>query len=117
MGTKAVVRTVDDHGIIYSMLVFACPGCAAGGPPSYDGIHALPIKVDGEDNGGKPSWTWNGDLEKPTLHPSILTRGDRVHARCHSYLRDGVFEFLNDCEHPLVDQLVPIPDLPLWAAK
>lgn len=59
-----------------------------------------------------PSWNWNGNLEAPTLSPSILSNG---YCRCHSFLKDGMFQFLNDCDHPLVGQEVPIPDLPEWA--
>lgn len=106
---KARLRTINDHGVIYDALMFVCPGCIAGGPDGYNGIHLLPVNVE---NLQKPSWTWNGDLEKPTLFPSILTRG---YSRCHSYLEDGVFHFLADSEHPLADQYVSIPDLPDWA--
>ncbi len=34
-----------------------------------------------------PSWTWNGSLEKPTLHPSVHHIG-----HWHGWLRDGVWE-------------------------
>jgi hypothetical protein len=61
-----------------------------------------------------PSWDWNGDLERPTLSPSILTQGYTV---CHSFLRDGVFEFLTDSTHSLAGQSVPIPDLPKWVEE
>ena len=109
---KAVLRTVDDHGVTYDHLLFVCPGCVAGGPEGYEGIHALPVNVEVEIN--KPSWKWNGDLEKPTLHPSILSQG---YCRCHSFLTDGVFNFLTDSDHPLSGQSVPMPDLPDWAAE
>lgn len=59
-----------------------------------------------------PNWVWNGSLEKPTLEPSILTRyDDKI---CHSFLRDGVFQFLGDCTHELAGQMVPIPELEDW---
>jgi hypothetical protein len=95
--------------------MFVCPGCVAGGPEGYYGIHMLPVNTEAK----KPSWSFNEDLEMPTLSPSILTNpeykeGD-PYPRCHSFLRDGVFEFLSDCSHPLAGQHVPMVDLPRWA--
>jgi hypothetical protein len=108
MGTKSVLRTVNDHEVVYEALVFVCPGCVAGGPNGYEGVHMLPVNTELKT----PSWNWNGNLEAPTLSPSILSNG---YCRCHSFLKDGMFQFLNDCDHPLVGQEVPIPDLPEWA--
>lgn len=67
----------------------------------------------------KPAWTWDGNLETPTVSPSILTKGERkgVTFVCHSYLKAGVFEFLTDCTHALVGQKVLIPDLPDWVLR
>lgn len=52
----------------------------------------------------------------PTLSPSILSKtgpdGVRI---CHSHLRAGVFEFLDDCTHSLAGQHAPMLDLPEWA--
>lgn len=108
---KAKLRTIDDHGVVYDALMFVCPGCVAGGPSGYDGIHMLPVNTM---DVGKPSWDWDGNLERPTLNPSILTQG---YSRCHSFLRDGIFEFLGDSDHPLAGQRIPIPDLPDWAVE
>lgn len=104
---KSQIRHIDDHGVKYDALAFICPGCIAmvGG----SGLHLLPINTTSKS----PAWTWNGNLEKPTLSPSILTgRGsDKI---CHCFLQDGVFHFLSDCNHELKDQYVDIPDLPKW---
>lgn len=110
---KTTLRNVDDHGVKYTSLMFVCPGCVAGGPEGYQGIHLLPVNCSDVKN---PSWEFNGDLEKPTLSPSILTKGGYVEV-CHSFLTDGVFEFLTDSTHPLAGQKVPIPDLPVWATE
>jgi hypothetical protein len=48
---------------------------------------------------GTPNWTWNGDVDKPTLRPSILTRGGDGDHRCHSFVNDGKVQFLSDCTH------------------
>lgn len=89
--------------------MFICPGCAAGGPEKYAGLHELPVNATGI---APVSWDWDGNLEAPTLSPSLLSRG---HCLCHSFLRQGVFEFLPDSDHPLSGQKVPMPDLPQWA--
>lgn len=111
---KAALGTVDDHGLVYQALMFVCPGCKAGGPEGYDGLHMLPVNAP--KGLEKPSWEFNGNLEAPTLSPSILSKNGYVE-RCHSFLRDGVFEFLTDSTHPLSGQKVPIPDLPKWAEE
>lgn len=109
---KSTLRQVKNGDITYDALMFVCPGCVAGGPNGYEGVHILPVNA--ENDIGSPSWSWNGDLEKPTLSPSILSQG---YSRCHSFLRDGVFEFLNDCDHSLAGKKVEIPDLPDWAIE
>lgn len=106
---KSSLRHIDDHGVKYDALAFWCPGCENehGGR----GLHMLPVNSTVKT----PSWTWDGDLEAPTLSPSILTHiGDEV---CHSFLRVGVFEFLSDCTHRHAGKHVPMPDLPGWAAR
>lgn len=110
---KAMLRSIDDHGLTYEALMFVCPGCVAGGVEigreGYSGLHMLPVNSPEK----QPSWDWDGNLEAPTLSPSILTHlGNDV--TCHSFLRGGVFEFLSDCSHALAGQHVPIPDLPDW---
>ena len=46
--------------------------------------------VRGPDPGYFQMWGWNGDLERPTLIPSIDSNyGDGEWQRWHGYLRDG----------------------------
>lgn len=104
---KTQLTSVDDHGIIYTALKFSCPGCQEL-TGFGNGIHMVPVNTTEKS----PSWDWNGDLERPTLSPSILTR--HHNGICHSFLKDGVFEYLNDCEHSFAGLFVPIPDLPEW---
>jgi hypothetical protein len=68
---------------------FFCPGCKCG-----HGFNAQ-------------RWAFNGDLERPTLNPSLLLFGVR---RCHSFVRDGMIEFLADCDHELAGKTVPLED-------
>lgn len=60
-------------------------------------------------------WTFNGDMEKPTIRASILVHMDKPpHPEvkiCHSYVTNGNIEFLSDCTHELVGQTVPLNDI------
>lgn len=76
-------------------LIFSCPGCGDNHGP----------RVDGPVN-GKPRWIWNGDMQLPTLSPSVMTRNGA--AVCHLFLKDGQIEFLGDCTHALAGQTVPL---------
>lgn len=93
---------------------FRCPGC--------DDVHG--VVVDAPD-----SWSWNGDLERPTFSPSVNVGGvqwppeasfykpnhpDVAPGKsivCHSFVTDGQIRFLGDCTHALANQSV---DLPEW---
>lgn len=102
---KAMIRNVDDHGVKYDALAFVCPACG-------DDLHMLAVNTDQKS----PSWTWDDNLDAPTLSPSILTRWGNepnVHV-CHSFLKAGVFEYLSDCTHAFAGQNVPMGELPEW---
>lgn len=66
------------------------------------------------------TWQFDGNLEAPTISPSILKHGhwtgtpeDKVWSpQCHSFVRNGQWEFLADSEHALAGQTVPMVDLP-----
>jgi Family of unknown function (DUF6527) len=80
-------------------------------------------------------WAFNGDIERPTFSPSVLvTTGHFVPKErsdgscwctynaehpgelvfgcylCHSFVRDGMVQFLGDCSHALAGQVVPLGD-------
>jgi hypothetical protein len=73
-------------------------------------------------SGAHPVWEWNGDLEKPTVTPSILVtypanpdaleefKEWRLERRCHVFVKNGKIQFLADCTHPLAGSTVDIPD-------
>ena len=75
--------------------LFDCPGCG--------GVHM--IRTEGE----RPCWTFNGDVDNPTCSPSLLV-GPGTSYQCHSFIRNGSIEFLQDCWHELKGQTVQIPD-------
>jgi hypothetical protein len=80
---------------------FQCPGCNIA--------HGIPVD-------GSRGWSWNGDGDKPTVTPSILCTAEygdkREKTVCHSFIRDGQWQFLTDCTHALAGQTVDIPDWP-----
>lgn len=85
-------------------VMFWCPGC--------DGPHAIGLRPPG------PVWSWNGDRERPTFSPSVLSTydgsdadtPDGIPSRCHSFVTDGRILFLGDCSHKLAGQAVDLPD-------
>lgn len=88
----------------------------------------------------KGRWTFDGDHERPTFNPSMLIRtvrlpdlapGEADYAKgpdgkylldetgrirgardwvCHSFVRDGQIQYLDDCTHDLKGQTVPLPE-------
>jgi hypothetical protein len=83
------------------------------------------------------TWSFNGDLNKPTFSPSLLIKGtrfsdvgqadydawavagypdrqgkpfDSVPHVCHSVVSDGMIHFLGDCTHELAGKTVPLPE-------
>jgi hypothetical protein len=92
---------------------FWCPGC--------DDSHDVLVAGDG-------AWGWNGDVNRPTFEPSIKTdflktrkdnegrwdggwvmkHGEPVKMICHTFVRDGVIEFLSDCTHAMAGLFAPL---------
>lgn len=79
------------------------------GPFAY---RILPVMIGGT-RAGTNNWTWNGSVEKPTLKPSILTKGHSNSGEhtCHSWVNEGKVQFLDDCTHEFVGQTVPLLDV------
>lgn len=60
----------------HQTLNFTCPcGCGT--------VHSVPVNPAFEKR-----WTWDGNVDKPTLSPSILATNT---CRWHGHLIDGVF--------------------------
>lgn len=84
---------------------FHCPGCKRR--------HLVYTK---EQSPGGACWSFNGDLEHPTFLPSILVNKkgeDHVPSVpiCHSFIKEGKIQFLNDCTHELVGQTVELENI------
>lgn len=95
---KAVAR-LDNDGFLWLW----CDPC--------DTHHRVTVRGDGH-----PKWEWNGDLVAVTLSPSIRVRYDfgleRAERTCHSFVKDGQWQYLSDCTHALAGQTVQLPELP-----
>jgi len=88
----------------------------------------VPVQIKGTRE-GTGNWTWNGDVDYPTLKPSLLWAGvrettdedlerldagiplDATKVVCHTWITDGKVQFLSDCTHDLVNQTVDLFDL------
>ena len=103
-------------------VIIICPACrdveisrgytdpADGG---VAGEHAVPFS-------GERAWSFNGDLARPTLSPSLLLTYTHVGADkfvCHSFVRAGRIEYLPDCTHPFAGQTVDLPEWPFQPAS
>lgn len=97
-----------------SNTLFWCPGC--------DDLHMV-----------SEAWQVTGANESLTISPSVLVYERKklinedleghallapenimTAARCHSFVRNGHIEFLNDSTHKLAGQTVPLAPLPDW---
>lgn len=82
---------------------FWCSPCAHLSPTG--GLHAVSV----------PAWRWNGDLDRPTIRPSVLTR--RGDERCHLFVTDGQIEYLADSSHDAAGFTLDLGDLPAWSLE
>ena len=91
--------------------------------PACEEMHPLP-----------DSWTFDGDLENPTFHPSFRhtglktvkvdgewtgdwvrdADGKTIPLVCHYNLIAGKLQFCNDCTHSFGTKEVDLPQLPEW---
>jgi len=62
-----------------------------------------------ENRAGWLIWAWNHDKVRPTFSPSILINVHRPESLCHSFVKDGQIQFLNDSFHDLAGKTVPLP--------
>jgi len=78
-----------------------CPGCKS--------IHSFFAKPFANPINGA-SWDFNDNFEFPTLYPSLLLNYEDGSGRCHSYIKEGKIQFLDDCTHELKNQIVELLD-------
>lgn len=90
------------QGTSETSLSFLCPACKEE--------HTIPVTTGAKE---PQAWLWNGDIEKPTLQPSLLVNvggSNPTMPICHSFVTDGKIQFLSDCTHELAGQTVEIPE-------
>ena len=110
---KKVFRKVENEPGRFN---FWCDGCQCA--------HGIWTDVPNAYSGAK--WSFNGDLIKPTVSPSILVTykhpkgySNDNHAPigydgpmeidiCHSYIENGNIQYLADCTHSLAGKTVPL---------
>lgn len=68
----------------------------------------LPTRIIPIANG---DWTWNNDIDKPTIQPSILSECPNICDRCHALINDGKVQFLSDCSHELAGQTLDLLEI------
>jgi len=93
------------EGVTTTHLKLWCPGCGD--------LHMITTAM----SDGAPTWTWDGNTKAPTINPSILVNQGRAHPGkeiCHSFVRDGQWQFLTDSTHQLAGQTVPMVPVPDW---
>ncbi len=117
---KAAIRKWSSPNESGERLFLWCPAC--------DDVHQIEV-----DKSRPTSWEWDGNLDAPTISPSILVNGTQLedgatfHRKnhrvaagertvCHSFVRSGRWEFLGDCTHTFAGQTVEMVDLPEWVA-
>ena len=96
--SDVLVKIEDDR---QTLLLIWCPGC--------EQLHPFRTRGSG------PVWTFDGNAEAPTFAPSMLVNKHDPPSRCHSFVRAGQIQFLDDCFHSLAGQTLPLPPLPDWA--
>ena len=83
------------------MYYFWCEGCKCK--------HYI---ATGNNDCGFPIWKWNGNIEKPTIFPSIKVESfDGKPTVCHSFINDGKIKYLSDCTHELANKTVDLKNV------
>jgi hypothetical protein len=86
------------------LLTLMCPGC--GQYHELDPLETSP--------GGNQRWMFNGNYEKPTITPSILTtypRNGTTDYKCNAQITDGKITYSKDSTHLLAGVTVDLPDI------
>ncbi len=114
--TAKCVRIDNQRGDEY---MFYCPGCQS--------LHSM--TVNGFVNSCGASWTFNGDVERPTFSPSLKVTWDEYgnnpnykdgmdeklkyiiikSHNCHSFINNGMMSFCGDSTHKHANKTLEIP--------
>lgn len=82
-------------------------------PKGYDSPIYLPVITKGSrDKQERPTWTWNGSIDKPTIKPSIRTEHGVTKKITHYWLNDGICKYLGDCTDGNANTEIELRDIP-----
>jgi len=98
MSKIRVIDYTDSNGVKWhhTQYLYMCPGCG------YE--HAFALRSEGGHH------DFNMDLDRPTVSPSLV-QNFTPGRMCHSFIRNGMIQFLSDCWHELRGQTVELPEL------
>ena len=107
----AKLYRIEDWRNGLANVYFNCPGCNCS-----HGVWTEEWIKDHDGNGKPiygPKWGFNNDIDKPTFSPSILIQSHHAGIKevCHSFITDGMIQFLGDCTHELAGKTVELPDV------
>jgi hypothetical protein len=96
----AKIKLVDNiyKGVKYhpDQYFYQCEGCGY--------THCFALLNEGGHH------AWNGDFIKPTVWPSLLENKTEGKI-CHSFIKDGSIQYLNDCTHHLRGKTIDLPEI------
>lgn len=93
-----VFTELEDHPGYYT---FKCPACK----------NAHYVNTNPEFG---IVWQFNRDLAKPTVSPSIFVNASGTNStvpKCHSFIKEGKIQFLNDCTHDLAGKTIDLTEI------
>ncbi len=94
----AIVEKVDN---VEGLYLVACPACKQ--------LHQIPTTKEASHNGAV--WKFDGDMKRPSFSPSLHIKDESGKTKCHSFIEQGHFRFLSDCNHSFANMMVPMADI------
>ena len=89
------------------ILTIWCPGCKD--------LHQVFPSSMPKQRASDPRWQIHS-INPLTISPSLLVTcrygGEAQERRCHSFIKNGKWQFLSDCTHELAGQTVPMAKIP-----
>lgn len=80
----------------HDQFLYMCKGCGHE--------HAFALKSVGGNH------DFNMDLNNPTVSPSLVANFSPGEM-CHSFIKNGRIQYLNDCTHHLKGVTIELPDI------
>ena len=90
-----------------------CPGCLAHykSSPDHQGMYEWALeRLSMHCLNVRDVHKFDGNVDLPTFEPSLMWNFTTGYV-CHSFIRNGMIQFLDDCTHPLKGQTVELPEI------